>query len=259
LAKRISISRPKTKLGGTTAEKGESKVRLIKMFGLAALAAVAAMAFVGATSAMANGSTALCKTHEEPCLTVAQLEALQELQEEMEETVTVPDPPVDNHATSVHMVNEGVGRLLSSLATILCLNVLVQATPLGLGNPQSVHATAMEFTGCGTNANHTNCEVEVEESPLSNLLKTGLDTGSLTATNGQSRVICENIFGFIDIDCKYNTTGILFAIGGGHLTANETPVTEVGSKALCPKTSTLDGLLKGLVMEDGKRLDYLLG
>jgi len=59
-------------------------------------------------------------------------------------------------------------------------------------------------------------------------------------------VICENIGGFIDIDCKYNTTGILFAAGAQHLTANETTVTEVGDKFLCPNNSKLDGLVKSL-------------
>jgi hypothetical protein len=39
-------------------------MRLIKMFGLAALAAVAAMAFVGATPASATFDTQLCKVNE---------------------------------------------------------------------------------------------------------------------------------------------------------------------------------------------------
>src|SRR4051794_10011984 len=52
---------------GNLVGKGESKVRLIKMFGLTALAAVAAMAFVGASSALATTSTSMCKVHQEPC------------------------------------------------------------------------------------------------------------------------------------------------------------------------------------------------
>jgi len=79
-----------------------------------------------------------------------------------------------------------------------------------------------------------------------NLLKTGLDEGSLTAINGQLRVICEDIGGFVDIDCKYNLIGVLLAFAGQHVTANGTPLTEVGDKFLCPNTTTADHLLKTL-------------
>jgi len=49
-------------LGGDPRREGRIKVRLIKMLGLAAVAAIAAMAFVGASSAVA-GSTDLCTEH----------------------------------------------------------------------------------------------------------------------------------------------------------------------------------------------------
>jgi len=42
-------------------------VKPIKMLGLVALAALMAMAFVGASSATGEGSTALCKVEESPC------------------------------------------------------------------------------------------------------------------------------------------------------------------------------------------------
>src|SRR4051794_36916434 len=47
----------------------ENQVRTIKLIGLTALAALTAMAFVGASSAMAEGSTALCKVDQTPCET----------------------------------------------------------------------------------------------------------------------------------------------------------------------------------------------
>src|SRR3954447_10253409 len=47
--------------------EGRIKVRTIKLIGLAALAALSAMALVGASSAMAEGSTALCKVDQTPC------------------------------------------------------------------------------------------------------------------------------------------------------------------------------------------------
>jgi hypothetical protein len=117
-------------------------------------------------------------------------------------------------------------------------------TALGLANPQLIHVTALSYTGCGTNAAHTNCEVVVLELPLAHLNKTGLDTGSFLALGGKIHVICENvdIFG-TDIECEYDATGLTFSVGAQHLTAFETPVAEIGSDFLCPNNPTLDGLL----------------
>jgi hypothetical protein len=188
------------------------------MFGLAALAAVAAMAFVGATSASAT-STQLCKVH--TGLTCAAGEA----------------------ATSVHQVLKSgtVGQLLAVI-NVLCLGFLVEATALGLGNPQQVHATTQTFTGCGTSSAHSNCTVTVQEQPLSNLLKTGLDQGVLTATNGRTRLVCANI----GLDCVYDLEGIEFNVAAGHLTAEETATNELGGKFFCPDEGLLDALLETL-------------
>ena len=191
------------------------------MLGLAAIAALASMAFV-ASSASAETSTQLCKVH-------TSLEC------------TAP-------ATEVHQVlAEGtVGKLLSSLATVLCLNVLATGEPLELGSPQLVHGTT-EYTGCGTNATHTNCIVKVLAQPLLHLLKTGLDEGSLTALNGETLVDCKEVTIFkVHIHCFYLTAGILFKVGGQHLTAEKTPVEFKEGEGICPEKPTLDGLLKNL-------------
>jgi hypothetical protein len=81
-------------------------MRAIEKIGLAALAAMAAMSLTGATSASAS-STQLCKVNT---------------------SLTCPEGEA---ATSVHMtLAEGtVGTLLAGLADVLCLNVLVEATP----------------------------------------------------------------------------------------------------------------------------------
>ena len=217
---RLSIPVQKSS-SAAIAEEGEFKVRLIKMFGLAAIAAVAAMAFVGATSASAE-STQLCKVHTVTC-------------------------GAGDATTSVHQVNVGVGTLLSSIVDVLCLNVLAEATPLALGAPQSVHTLALSFTGCGTTSTHNNCTVTVLELPLANLLKTGLDEGSIEGTNGKTRLQCSNIPFIGSIDCTYDATGLLFEVAANHLTASETPVKEIGSKFFCPDKPTLDGLLETLV------------
>ena len=211
-----------------TAEEGDLKVRLIKMFGLAAIAAVAAMAFVGATSASAEKPTALCKVH--TGLTCALTDQWNHL----------------NNGETIHSLNVGVGTLLSDIVDVLCLHVLTEALPLALGNPQNVHVTTLTILGCGTTSTHNNCTVTVETAPLSDLLKTGLDEGTLEGLNGQTRLQCSNIPLIGSIDCKYDATGLLFEVAANHLTANETPVTEIGSKFFCPDNPTLDGLLETL-------------
>jgi len=198
----------------------------MKMLGLAAIAAVAAMAFVGASSASAT-FTQLCVRHDFATGLVC---------------------PAGSARTDIHLTLAPgqESRLLSSVATILCLELLIKATALALAGPQQVHVLEKFAGGCGSDANHDNCEFIAEELPLSNLLKTGLDEGTLTATNGQLHLICEDVGGFIDLDCKYNTTGVLYTVGAQHVTADKTKVTEVGDKFICPNTSTLDVLLKTL-------------
>ena len=194
-------------------------MRLAKMFGLAALAAVAAMAFLGATSASAETSTQMCKTH------------------------TGLTCGAGNGVTSHHMVlaSGTVGKLLAGI-TVLCLGILIAATPLGLGNPQSLHTTSLEFTGCGSGSTHDNCTVTTEEQPLANLLKTGLDIGLLALTSGRLRLVCSSL----GINCTYDTEGMEFEVGGQHLTAEESPLIELGGKFFCPDEGHLDGLLETL-------------
>jgi hypothetical protein len=201
-------------------------VRLIKTFGLAALAAVAAMAFVGATSAPAETSTQACTVH--TSLTCG----------------------AGNGTSSIHLVlaSGTVGELLANI-DVLCLGVLTEATALGLGNPQLIHGVSMSWTGCGTGSAHNNCTVSAQELPLANLLKTGLDEGVLTFTNGRMRTQCPNL----GIDCVYDTEGFEFADGGGHLTAVNTVVKELGGKFVCPDEGILDTLLETLTRS------YVLG
>jgi hypothetical protein len=122
------------------------------------LAAVAAMAF-GATSASA-ASTQLCNSHS--ALTCGEGQA----------------------ATTVSVVNSGSGRLLGSIA-IICDVINATGTPLALANPQQIHVSGLDFESCETSGND-DCHMLVLEQPLSNLNKTGLDVGTLTATNGRT-------------------------------------------------------------------------
>ena len=194
-------------------------MRLTKMLGFAVLAAVAAMALVGATSASAEMNTQMCKTH--TGLTCGAGDAV----------------------TSHHMVlaSGTVGKLLSGV-TVLCLSILVSAEPLGLGEPQSLHTTSFEFGGCGTGSTHNNCTVTLQELPLANLLKTGLDDGTLIFTNGRVRTQCPNL----GQDCLYDGEGMAFTVGSQHLTANEATAWELGGKFFCPEEGLVDGLFETL-------------
>jgi hypothetical protein len=195
-------------------------MRLIKMFGLAAMAAVSAMAFVGATSASAT-NTQLCTAY------------------------TGLLCGAGNGATSVHTVLvPGTVLLILGVIDVLCLGFLMEATPLGLGNPQSFHSLSQSFTGCGTSNTHNNCTVTIPagQQPLLNLLKVGLDIGVLTGTSGQLRVVCGNI----GLDCLYDLAGTEFEVGGGELVANETIATELGGKFFCPDEAVKDAWLETL-------------
>jgi len=196
-------------------------MRLVKTFSLAALTAVAAMALVGATSASAEFSTQLCSTH------------------------TGLTCGAGNGVSSHHMVlaSGTVGRLLAAIP-VLCLSILLEATPLGLGNPQQIHSLNQIWSGCGSGSTHNNCTVTIPagQQPLFDLLKVGLEEGVLAAVNGQLRTVCSNI----GIDCLYDVEGMEFEVGGGHLTANETVVNELGGKFFCPQEGVVDGLFETL-------------
>jgi hypothetical protein len=209
------------------------------MFGLAAVAAVAAMAFVGATSASAT-STQLCTEHNVGSgLACAG----------------------GKEVLKVHQVLPAgaVGKLLAAI-NVLCLGFLVEADvtnaagvagALVTTGPQKITSITQTFTGCGTGALHNNCEVSTVQQPVFNLLKSGLDAGVLSAVSGQVRLVCPNL----GLNCLYDVEGMEFSAGGGHLTAEETPVTELGGKFFCPDEGKLDALVESLV----KPAPYILG
>ena len=154
----------------------------IKMFGLAALAALMAMAFVGVSSAMATGSTALCASEQATC-----------------------SSPV----THVHEVSVGKGVLKSSLPTIEC-NVLFLGDALnsGLGNPLVIHGQ-FTYTSC-----NNFCKVKEETANATiEVLKTASELASVTG-EGLVNVTCPFI------NCNYVGTG-LEGHGLGPLTSSQ--------------------------------------
>jgi hypothetical protein len=142
----------------------------IKMFGLTALAALLAMAFVGASSAVAE-NTALCKAEEESCSAA-------------------------NTISHVHETSVGKGVLKSKLPTIEC-------TVLFLGDVQPADSPALHISGQFTYTNCNNfCKVK-EETPSASIevLKTASELASVTG-EGLVNVSCPFI------NCNYVGTGL---------------------------------------------------
>ena len=191
-------------------------MRLIKMLSLSSLGAVAVLALVGAPSAMAEGSTALCKKLEEPC-------------------------QAENLVTGVEFTNSVPFDLKNGYFNVLCLSDFLEVSALGLGEPQSIHVVDASLTKCGTNSAHNNCTYTTEELPLIELLRTAEDRGVLQYLSGVIRVQCV-ISGFLDIDCKYDQTGLEYEIVGGKtaafISAEGAPASLTGgSGLLCPPRS----------------------
>ena len=184
------------------------------MFGLAALAALMAMAFVGATSAMAE-STQLCTADESPC---------------------------NNPTTLIHEESVGKAKLLTSLGTTEC-NVLFESTSVGAaGAPQIVKGnfkySNCELAGSECKATEENGPVELE------ILKEGHETASVKG-KGLVHLVCGKT-----IDCSYNGTGLKGTAKGPLLSAQTPDNGEVSLSGqettketggfLCPKTAKLD-------------------
>jgi hypothetical protein len=208
--------------------EGRIKVRLIKMFGLAAIAAVAAMAFVGASSAMASGSTAACKVATEPC-------------------------PAGSEVTTLHGVSAAEPTLLTTseaIPDVKCLSGLVKVNVLALGNPQVGHFEEINWNHCyATSIGNPLCEVETKLLGLALLLKTAANLGTVTIDNASVLVKCTTV-----IHCTYKVAAgqTLHAQGAagesnGHVTANNVSVAQdtAHTGTICP-ASTWDSLYTAL-------------
>jgi hypothetical protein len=195
-------------------EKGESKVRLIKMFGLAALAAVAAMAFVGASSAMANEETALCDEH--TSLTCGA-----------------------GHVVTGHIEAKATHALLkTSFGNVLCTGSHLLANALGLAKPQVSHVELFSFTGCKELTFNTGCTVTTVKLGLLLLLKTALNLGTLESHDNEVLVSCTSI----GLHCIYGGLPVVHAEGTTattmlpKITATEAVLTSTGG-GFCPASS----------------------
>lgn len=184
------------------------------------------------TTSSAAGATALCADVSNPC---------------------------ENPITSLHVIltagTVGVLHGLSPLVNVLCLNALADGEVLGLGTPQEVHLSALNFTNCGTNATHSNCEIiSLELRILVDILSAGGGIGSATGLNGETLVNCSiPLIG--KIDCVYEGQAQLgYSVksaggtdGHGMLNAENTPLLKSTGSGFCSAESTItSGLLEPL-------------
>jgi hypothetical protein len=178
-------------------------MRLIKMFGLAVIAAIASMAFIGASSAMANGSTVLCNNTSLPC---------------------------DNIYTG-HVEGLSTHAELKAGATILCTHSKVLGEALGLANPLVIHVSELTFTGCNGTVN------VIDKTGLILALKTAPNLATGTAHGFE--VLAER-FG---VHCVYGgvATGAhgLGSVGSGlaSIVANEVELEKLAGGFFCSGTS----------------------
>jgi len=182
-------------------------MKSIKMFGLAALAALMAMAFVGASSAMAE-HTALCSNDGSPCTAVSH----------------------------VHETSTAKGKLLAGSITVEC-DVLF----LGDSTNFSEEGAPLTIIGNFTYTNCGSCTATEENGPAAvTVLRTGHETSTVTG-EGLVHVNCSGL------NCRYNGEGLEGTGKGPLLsTAANGEVTISGKETakesglFCPTTSKLD-------------------
>jgi hypothetical protein len=202
----------------------EKAMKPIKMLGLTALAALMAMAFVGASSAMAE-TTALCKKDENPCSGGNLIMHVHETT--LSRAILLGSPKVE---CSVLFL----GVTASSYVEIEGVLIYQSQT---LANP-------LQIVGKFTYTQCTNfCTVKEEGALLATIkvLKTGSE---LAAVTGESLINLSCPFG---IECFYNGEGLeghalgaLTSGGTGAVTLSEQETTKESGSGICPEEGFLD-------------------
>lgn len=197
-------------------------MKSVKMLSLTAIAAVIAMALLAASTASAT-STALCTS----------------------DALLVCD---SNHIYTGHVEGLAVNpELLSNLATVTCEHSVVLGNALGLasgsdGKSQLTHLELIHFTGkCQTDLG-VSCKVSTVALGLLDLLKTGVNTGTVTSLGSKVRVLCLGV-----IDCTFGGEPKGSAVGAtlplssgslGTITMSQAALTMSG--VLCPENALWD-------------------
>jgi hypothetical protein len=223
-------------------------MKSIKLIGLTALAALMAMAFVGASSAMAE-NTALCKADEEPCLFSNQISHVHE--------VTLAGAPATllSSAGNVTCSALFLGDVLATVTHKVIKEgkeEVVALSYLGTEKEKVQHPIVIHghFAYGGTEAcvrhkifgGTEPCEVtEVSPDSLIEVLKLSHETADITGS-GEVNVHCGSV-----INCTYNGENLLGTAKGpllastlfGEVTVSEKTTHSTGG-AFCPETGKLD-------------------
>ena len=193
-------------------------MRLIKMFGLAAITAVAAMAFIGASSASAQ-ETSLCSSNEGGALACA------------------------DGVNSVHFIDPSAELL--SVVDITCNALLSGTIADDLDSPLEVTVTELNYTGC-VRENGSKCTVTTEVKGTIDVLKTAADLAEVTGLGTEVHVQCG-----ILINCTYGAKALVghglspTAGNNGLVTSEEATVTSTKG-GFCPASAKLDALFESL-------------
>jgi hypothetical protein len=200
-------------------------MKSIKLFGLATLTALMAMAFVGASSAIAE-YTQLCKVDESLC-------------------------QPGNVITHVHEVSVGEDVLLTSAGNILCLALFLGDTS-GLGAPLEINGhftfgssghSCVRHKIFGGTENCTVTDVGTLGTTLL-ILRLGHESGDVYGRGGlgEIRVTCGSA-----IDCEYLLAQVFGAIHGPLLSIQLNGEVTISKKTLanwggffCPAKNELD-------------------
>ena len=195
-------------------------MRLVKIIGLAAVAAIAAMAFVGASSAMATEFTALCKV---------------ELQ--------LPCAVANQYPAKTHFQAESLKpELLSSVVNVHCeKSVALGETLQALAKPLEAVLTSLTWVNC-LQTNGTACTVSTVALGKDLLiLKLSYNLADVQFHGTEVNVHC----GFL-INCTYGGLPTLHALGTTKTTAASLSakklVLERTAGSFCPATAEWDAL-----------------
>jgi hypothetical protein len=196
-------------------------VKPIKMLGLAALAALMAMAFVGASSAMAE-ATELCGS--DPGTGATEVcGSNQEAVTHVHETTETGQP----------------GLLLSSVVEIKCTVLFLGDTVGTTSNPLEIKGK-FTYSGCET-ASGSACTVsETSAESTLKVLKTAHELGEV-AGSGEVNAHC----GFL-INCTYNGEGLNGHVLGPLLSTSTNGQVRIEEQTthrvsgVCPETAKLD-------------------
>jgi len=191
-------------------------VKPLKTLSLAALAALMAMAFIGASSAMAEPTTLCSNDSESSCTAV----------------------------THVHETSVTNALLLNSVGNVKCA-VLFLSTSVGAEAAPLIIKGNFTYSGCFRKkifGGEEACTVTEKNGPVEiKVLRTSHETGEVTG-KGEVEVKCGTV-----IECVYNGEGLKGTAKGpllstqtnGEVTLSE-QTTHVVSGAFCPETAKLD-------------------